>query len=1016
MPNEPLYRLSESAAVEPLVNRWVAWSHVVAPVASSLHLMNYQIALLRSYLKDPKTHYQACKNPKLRSGHFVEIPQERAAEVRDFLTNTEVKQHNNLKLAKSIIEFHNFLVKEAKGLSLEPYYEKLPQELRGYVELVYDYYNRPTLRCVEGLLYESDYYNKSLQSFRLFQQKLDNSRSFFMNTPRLPEKDQLDWQVPFDDPLVDELFKLDSYPKPLAHIRSLLRLSEAQDSLLLPLLSQGPIPPRPQIDDSRIHVTYFGHATILVEWNGVKILTDPCIGLIPSEGGVDRYTYSNLPERIDYVIVTHNHHDHFCFESLLRLRHRIGCLVVPRSYGIAYGDLSLRQLASNSGFKNVIELDSLDAIPIPDGEIITIPFMGEHADLPHGKTAYVIRAGRHKMLFAADSDCLDRVMYQHIRSVLGPIQTVFLGMECVGAPLSWSCGSFLPEKPERKINQSRRYKGCDSARGMTILETIGAERIYLYAMGLEPWLEHFLGLAYTDDALQITEARKLLADARARGFLEAKLLYAKGDITLDSYSQKSSPDQQPAGAISARRSHQASSLSSAQRRMLDLESSEQAPSRFNIPIALHLRGALNLPALEQSMAEIIRRHDALRLSVAKNSAGFADAMISDSGLTLQLIDLSALSESVRETRIPRIVSAEAGRQFDLTRSPIRASLLTVGESEQILLIVIHRIAGDNESCRLLFEELTLFYNCYADGKPSPLPDIALRHDRHAGSNQRANLFEKQTSYWKQKLAGVEFNLDLPTDRPRSVVQTYRGATISLALAPETAEALKALSIREGVTDFVTALAAFQALLHRYTGKDVIVVGSAFDTRTEPETQKVIGALTNTVALIADLSSNPSFTDLIGQARVATLEAQVNKDVPLEAVLESLPQEGATTDKQAIQAWIATQSPLSPSAQLRGVTAIPMPIDLMTARCDLALLLIDGVEEFVISLNYSSELFDAETANEILEHYRAVIEHVSAHPECRVLDIPLVEQGEEALAAAESNFLAADGSEDRFLFD
>ena len=158
--------------------------------------------------------------------------------------------------------------------------------------------------------------------------------------------------------------------------------------------------------------------------------------------------------------------------------------------------------------------------------------MGEHADLSHGKTAYVVRTGSTQTLFAADSDCLDVRMYQHIHRVLGPIQTVFLGMECVGAPLTWSCGAFLPRQPEHSINQSRRYKGCDSTRGLSILEAVGAQRIYIYAMGLEPWLEHLLGLAYTAEATQIKEARKLLSAARERGFSEAKLLTNKAEIHL----------------------------------------------------------------------------------------------------------------------------------------------------------------------------------------------------------------------------------------------------------------------------------------------------------------------------------------------------------------------------------------------------------------------------------------------------------------------------------------------------
>jgi hypothetical protein len=264
----------------------------------------------------------------------------------------------------------------------------------------------------------------------------------------------------------------------------------------------------------------------------VTLITDPCVGVLPSEGGTTRLTYGDLPPRIDYALVTHNHQDHFSVETLLRLRHRIDCLVVPRSFGVFYGDLSLKLMAERMGFKNVVELDTLGSVKFPDGEVIAAPFMGEHADLPHAKTAYVVRAGRQRMLFAADSDCLDRSTYEHLRRILGPIETVFIGMECVGAPLSWSCGPLLPVKPSHSSEESRRYKGCDAARALSLLEALETRRVFLYAMGLEPWLEFLLGLAYTQDSPQIQEAKKLLALARERGFAEARLLFGRTDIEL----------------------------------------------------------------------------------------------------------------------------------------------------------------------------------------------------------------------------------------------------------------------------------------------------------------------------------------------------------------------------------------------------------------------------------------------------------------------------------------------------
>jgi L-ascorbate metabolism protein UlaG (beta-lactamase superfamily) len=379
-----------------------------------------------------------------------------------------------------------------------------------------------------------------------------------MSTPRLPERDKIEWSVPFDSPDIDELFTLDRAPKPLGHIREMLGRPQDEDELLLPLLSTGEVAERPRWEGDSVRISYLGHACVLVEWRGVSILTDPGIGVVASDGGIERLTFKDMPDRIDFAIVTHNHHDHFCMETLLRLRHKIDCLVVPRSSGVFYGDLSLKLLARKNGFRNVIEVDALDSIEISDGAIFAIPFMGEHADLPHGKTAYVIRAGSQQILFGADSDCLDENIYKHLRRLLGRIETVFLGMECVGAPLTWSCGPFLPARPKSNIDWSRRYKGCDSARAMRILEAIGAKRIYIYAMGIEPWMEHLLGLAYTEDATQLKEAQSLLQRARERRFEEADLLIGKRILYLaDDISRQTIAVTQAHEVAAGRSPHQA---------------------------------------------------------------------------------------------------------------------------------------------------------------------------------------------------------------------------------------------------------------------------------------------------------------------------------------------------------------------------------------------------------------------------------------------------------------------------
>jgi L-ascorbate metabolism protein UlaG (beta-lactamase superfamily) len=532
MPDKDSYRLADSTAIEPLINNWVAWSDTVSPVPYSMHLLHYQVKTLNSYLSNPEVHAKASRNPKFIGGPFVDIPPERAGEVRELLAATERTQRENIQFATALTEFHNFLTKEAKGQSLEPYYEKKPDALDGYVELVYDYYNHPIVRCFESLLFESPYYNRRAQSLRIFRQQSDDARRFFLNTPRLLEEDQIDWAIPFESSATDTLYRLFTDAQPLGRIREILSLTERDDQRLLPLLTTAPVPPAAKWDGSRVRIRYFGHACVLVEWNGISILTDPWIGVSSEHREVERLSYHDLPEKIDYALITHGHHDHFVLETLLRLRSRIECLVVPRTSGMFYADPSLKLVAQKLGFQNVLAIEPLESIKLPDGEIIAVPFLGEHADLAHAKTGYVVRAGREQILFAADSNCLDKSMYRHLRKILGQIGTVFLGMECVGAPISWMYGSLLPVKLSHSHDQSRRTRGCDAEAALDLLEAIGGQRVYIYALGSEPWLQYCMGLGPSPDSPQMKETRKVLNEAREKNFIAAERPYGMFETCL----------------------------------------------------------------------------------------------------------------------------------------------------------------------------------------------------------------------------------------------------------------------------------------------------------------------------------------------------------------------------------------------------------------------------------------------------------------------------------------------------
>jgi L-ascorbate metabolism protein UlaG (beta-lactamase superfamily) len=527
------YRLADSTYVEPLVNQWPAWSYLMSPLPASLHLLNYQLKVMTSFLNNPEEHIMAANDPELVSGPFMNVPLERVEEVRSLLEETKKVQARNIQLALALRSFADTFYSGPKGDSLEPYYSKIPELMRGYVELIYDYHDRPAIRVFENLLYSSDFYNPKLQSYVMARLTEDNARTFILNTPRFPSSDELQWNLPFASAQIDELFKLDTRPESLERILGAIDLGSNRPDALLPFLTSEPAPKIDCWRGKEIRIRYVGHACVLVEWKGISILTDACVPVRPEREQVARFSFGDLPERIDFLLVTHNHQDHYVFETLLRLRHRIECLVVPKAHGILWGDLSLKLLSLKLGFRDVMELDVLESIALPDGEITGVPFLGEHADLAHAKIAYVVRCGKHRILFAADSDCLDACVYERVSKTIGPVQTTFLSVENVGASLSWVNGPLLPRQPRSEIEQQRRYHACDARRALELLESLGSRRLYLYAMGLEPWTAHLLGLNLKPGSEQWKESERVLERARGRGFLRAERLFGKTCFFLE---------------------------------------------------------------------------------------------------------------------------------------------------------------------------------------------------------------------------------------------------------------------------------------------------------------------------------------------------------------------------------------------------------------------------------------------------------------------------------------------------
>ncbi len=527
MSSEPLY-LKQNVLVEPLFNQWYAWSGLVAPHTAAMFVVNSHMKIMQSFVAAPQVHVSALKNPAMRGGPFINYGADRAPAVKSLLEKTARESSHLVELAAAVHALGELLENEGTGASLEPLYAKVPDALKGYVELVYDLNNHPSARFIEGLLYKSRYYDKSAQRVSLSLVAQDD-RPFALSTPQLGGDGRVLLDVPFDSPALDELFKTRYAPRPVEEVAALLGVGAGDWDNFQQLFTSEPPPPFPKYEGEGARVRYFGHACLLFETKDVSVLTDPVISYrYPSE--IDRYTFGELPEVIDYVVITHNHQDHCMFETLLQLRHRIRNIVVPKNGGGSLQDPSLKLVLKAVGFENVWELDEMEEVAVPGGRITGLPFLGEHADLNiRTKLAYLVELGGRKVLCAADSNNIEPRLYAHIHEQVGDVDVLFIGMECEGGPLSWLYGPLLTKPLARKLDQSRRLDGSDCEKGLDLIRRLRPEQVYVYAMGQEPWLSFLTSIQYTDQSKPIVESNKLVAACREQG-LTAERLYGCREI------------------------------------------------------------------------------------------------------------------------------------------------------------------------------------------------------------------------------------------------------------------------------------------------------------------------------------------------------------------------------------------------------------------------------------------------------------------------------------------------------
>nr|QEO74665.1 condensation domain-containing protein [uncultured bacterium] len=444
----------------------------------------------------------------------------------------------------------------------------------------------------------------------------------------------------------------------------------------------------------------------------------------------------------------------------------------------------------------------------------------------------------------------------------------------------------------------------------------------------------------------------------------------------------------------------------AQQRLWFLDQLEPGSPFYNIPAAVRLKGRLDAPALERSLNEVVRRHEVLRTTFGSDGGQPLQFVVSEMSLALTANDLRGLPDAAREVEAERLASEEVRRPFDLRKGPLlRPRLLRLGEEEHILLLTMHHIVSDGWSVGILIREVAALYEEYTAGRPAALPELAIQYADFAHWERewlQGEVLEKYLSYWKRKLARPLPSLELPFDRPRPRVRGHRGARLHFTLPADLSEAVKAFARREQTTLFVTLLAAFKALLQRYTRQADIVVGSPTANRNQGETEPLIGFFVNTLVLRTDLSGDPSFRELLGRVRETVQEAYLHQELPFERLVEELRPERSLSQTPLFQVMFILQNAPTPPLELPRLTLSVYNVDSGTSKFDLTFSMQETGAGLSGTIEYDADLFDAATVEYLSQHFVTLLRSAADAPDAPVSTLELLPDDERRLLLANWN--------------
>ena len=439
-------------------------------------------------------------------------------------------------------------------------------------------------------------------------------------------------------------------------------------------------------------------------------------------------------------------------------------------------------------------------------------------------------------------------------------------------------------------------------------------------------------------------------------------------------------------------------LSYAQQRLWFLDQLEPGSATYNLPGAVRLQGQLDVEALEHTFNEVVRRHESLRTTFVAVNGQPVQVIAPASQWPLPVLDLSELPEEQRETEARLLAQAEAAQPFDLSMGPlVRVQLLRLAAEDHVMLFTMHHIISDGWSTGILVREVAALYEAYIEGRESPLPELEIQYADYAVWQRewlQGEVLEQQLAYWRQQLGGELPVLQLPTDKPRPRVQSHHGRTVNFSLPAELTAELKKLSNAEGVTLYMTLLAAFKILLWRYSGQSDLVVGTPIAGRNHLATEGLIGFFVNTLVLHTEIRLEESFRELLSRVREITLGAYAHQDVPFEKLVEELHAERRMSATPLFQVMFVFQNAPMEPLELPGLTLSNFDVENKISTFDLSLSAFESGEQLALGLEYNTDLFDEPTIVRMGEHLQLLLERIVDEPEKQVSALSLLSAAEE----------------------